>query len=141
MPPATLSPVLRRSRDEGDTPSIQPVPPTDPRSIWRLAFRAVRTETERRAAPLRPEDQVVQSMPDASPTKWHRAHTTWFLEQFLLMPRLAGYRVFDAQFAYLFSSYYMGAGSRHARPRRRLPPRPDYDQTGAFSADRGAGQE
>jgi len=141
MPPATLSPVLRRSRDEGDTPSIQPGPPTDPRSIWRLAFRAVRTETERRAAPLRPEDQVVQSMPDASPTKWHRAHTTWFLEQFLLMPRLAGYRVFDAQFAYLFNSYYVAAGPRHARPRRGLLTRPDCDEIAAFRAHVDAGIE
>ncbi len=53
------------------------------------AFRAVRQETERRARRCRPEDQVVQSMPDASPTKWHRAHTTWFFEQFLLTPQLA----------------------------------------------------
>ena len=90
MPPATSSSVLRRLRDEGDSPTIRTASPDDPRSVWRDAFRAVRAETERRAALLSPEDQVVQSMPDASPTKWHRAHTTWFLEQFLLAPRLAG---------------------------------------------------
>jgi hypothetical protein len=104
MPPATSSSVLRRLRDEGDSPTIRTASPDDPRSVWRDAFRAVRAETERRAALLSPEDQVVQSMPDASPTKWHRAHTTWFLEQFLLAPRLAGYRVFNERFAYLFNS-------------------------------------
>ena len=76
----------------------------------------MRAETERRAAFLGPEDQVVQSMPDASPTKWHRAHTTWFFEQFLLRPHLADYRVFDERFAFLFNSYYVAAGPRHARP-------------------------
>jgi ergothioneine biosynthesis protein EgtB len=92
----------------------------------------VRAETERLAAPLSPEDQVIQSMPDASPTKWHRAHTTWFLEQFLLVPRLAGYRAFDERFAYLFNSYYVAAGPRHARPRRGLITRPDCEEVEAF---------
>jgi ergothioneine biosynthesis protein EgtB len=94
----------------------------------------VRAETERRAAPLSAEDQVVQSMPDASPTKWHRAHTTWFFEQFLLVPHLAGYRVFDDKFAYLFNSYYVAAGPRHARPRRGMITRPDLGQIAAFRA-------
>jgi ergothioneine biosynthesis protein EgtB len=134
MPPATSSAALRRVRGEGDTETIRPDAPNDPRIVWREAFRAVRAETERRAAPLRPEDQMVQSMPDASPTKWHRAHTTWFLEQFLLLPRLAGYRVFDQRFAYLFNSYYVAAGPRHARPRRGLITRPDCDEVAAFRA-------
>ena len=108
--------------------------PDDARTIWRDAFRAVRAETERRAALLGPEDQMVQSMPDASPTKWHRAHTTWFLEQFLLLPHLAGYRVFDERFAYLFNSYYVAAGPRQARPRRGLVTRPDCEQVTAFRA-------
>jgi ergothioneine biosynthesis protein EgtB len=106
----------------------------DPRTIWRERFRAVRAETERRAAPLSAEDQVVQSMPDASPTKWHRAHTTWFFEQFLLLPHLAGYRVFDDAFAYLFNSYYVAAGPRHARPRRGLLTRPDCAEVAAYRA-------
>jgi ergothioneine biosynthesis protein EgtB len=97
----------------------------DPRVTWLQAFRAVRGETERRAALIGPEDQVVQSMPDASPTKWHRAHTTWFFEHFLLLPQLTGYRVFDERFAYLFNSYYVAAGPRHARPNRGLVTRPD----------------
>src|SRR6201999_3020463 len=89
------------------------------------AYLAVRNETERRAAPLTPEDQSVQSMPDASPAKWHRAHTTWFFEQFLLVPHLAGYRAFDERFAFLFNSYYVAAGPRHARPKRGLITRPN----------------
>ena len=134
MPPATSPSVLRRLRDEGDSPTIRTASPDDPRSVWRDAFRAVRAETERRAALLSPEDQVVQSMPDASPTKWHRAHTTWFLEQFLLAPRLAGYRVFNERFAYLFNSYYVAAGPRQARPRRGLLTRPGCEDVTAFRA-------
>src|SRR4026207_1851903 len=124
MPPATSSSILRRLRDAGDSLTTQTAAPADPRTVWRDAFRAVRAETERRAALLTPEDQVVQSMPDASPTKWHRAHTTWFLEQFLLTPRLAGYRVFNERFAYLINSYYVAAGPRQARPRRGPVPPP-----------------
>jgi ergothioneine biosynthesis protein EgtB len=92
----------------------------------------VRAETEARAAPLSPEDQVVQSMPDASPTKWHRAHTTWFFEQFLLVPHLPSYKVFDTRFAYLFNSYYVAAGPRHARPLRGLLTRPDGAEIAAY---------
>ena len=134
MPPATSSAVLRRLRDGGDTATTQTAAPTDTRASWREAFRAVRAETERRAACLSAEDQVVQSMPEASPTKWHRAHTTWFLEQFLLLSHLAGYRVFDERFAYLFNSYYVAAGPRHARPKRGLLTRPDCGEVAAFRA-------
>jgi ergothioneine biosynthesis protein EgtB len=106
----------------------------DPSARLRDAFARVRGETERRAAPLSPEDQVIQSMADASPTKWHRAHTTWFFEQFLLVPHLPGYRVFDERFAYLFNSYYVAAGPRHARPKRGLLTRPDAAATAAYRA-------
>ena len=101
---------------------------------WIDAFHAVRQETERRAAPLSPEDQIIQSMADASPTKWHRAHTTWFLEQFVLQPHVAGYEVFDDRFAFLFNSYYVAAGPRHARPKRGLIARPSNDEVAAFRA-------
>src|SRR6266852_3759006 len=104
------------------------------RRTWCEAFRGVRAETERRASFLSPEDQVIQSMPDASPAKWHRAHTTWFFEQFLLVPHVAGYRVFDERFAYLFNSYYVAAGPRHARPRRGLITRPDCERVAAYRA-------
>ncbi len=96
------------------------------------AFLAVRDETERRAAPLSPEDQQIQSMPDASPTKWHRAHTTWFWEQFVLGEHCAGYRPFHPDFAFLFNSYYVSAGPRHSRNHRGDITRPSADQVGAY---------
>src|SRR5476649_45052 len=76
------------------------------RETWLAAFRKVRGETERRASFLSPEDQVIQSMPDASPAKWHRAHTTWFFEQFLLGEHCAGYAPYHPDYAFLFNSYY-----------------------------------
>lgn len=102
------------------------------RDLWRDAFLAVRAETERRAAPLSAEDQVVQSMPDASPAKWHRAHTTWFFEQFLLKDFVPGYQPFDGRFAFLFNSYYVAAGPRHARPSRGLLTRPNAQEVAAY---------
>ena len=97
-------------------------------------FRAVRGETERRAAPLSAEDQLVQSMPDASPAKWHRAHTTWFFEQFLLVPHVAGYKPFHPDFAFLFNSYYVTAGPRHARTHRGVVTRPSVEDVTAYRA-------
>jgi ergothioneine biosynthesis protein EgtB len=104
------------------------------RARWLESFRTVRRETERRAAPLSPEDQVIQSMPDASPIKWHRAHTTWFFEQFLLVPHASGYRAFDDRFPFLFNSYYVSAGPRHARPQRGLVTRPGAAEVAAYRA-------
>jgi ergothioneine biosynthesis protein EgtB len=83
----------------------------------------VRTNTESLAQPLSAEDQTVQSMPDVSPTKWHRAHVTWFFETFVL-GKVPGYEVFDSTFAYLFNSYYEAVGPRHPRPQRGLVTRP-----------------
>ena len=87
-------------------------------------FQAVRAATEALVAELTEEDQCVQSMPDASPAKWHRAHTTWFFEQFVLVPHGRGYQVFDPAFGYLFNSYYEAVGPRHPRPSRGLLTRP-----------------
>ena len=98
------------------------------------AFRAMRAETERRAAPLSAEDQIIQSMPDASPTKWHRAHTTWFFEQFLLVPYARGYRPFHPDYAFLFNSYYVAAGPRHARHARGQVTRPNSADVAAYRA-------
>jgi ergothioneine biosynthesis protein EgtB len=96
------------------------------------AFLAVRNETERRAAPLTPEDQLIQSMPDASPAKWHRAHTTWFFEQFLLGGHCPGYKPFHPDYAFLFNSYYVSAGPRHARHQRGHLTRPGAEEITAY---------
>src|SRR5881394_1778561 len=92
---------------------ISAAPGANVRRIWSEAFKTVRAETERRAAHLSAEDQIVQSMADASPAKWHRAHTTWFFETFLLGPRLADYLEFHPDFGYLFNSYYGAVGARY----------------------------
>jgi ergothioneine biosynthesis protein EgtB len=102
------------------------------RARWLDAFRTVRAETEARARPLSVEDQIVQSMPDASPTKWHRAHVTWFFETFLLKPHAQGYAVFDERFPFLFNSYYVAAGPRHARPERGFITRPNAQDVAEY---------
>lgn len=94
------------------------------RAALLAGYQAVRQLTETLTAPLSPEDQQLQSMPDASPTKWHRAHTTWFFETFILQPHKPGYCVFDDHFNYLFNSYYEAVGARHPRPERGLISRP-----------------
>ncbi len=104
-------------------PQRTPPRPSTPDPIER--YLEVRAATEALAAPLGPEDQTVQSMPDASPTKWHRAHTTWFFETFLLGRFVADYLPFDPAFGYLFNSYYEAVGPRHPRPNRGLLTRPD----------------
>jgi len=108
--------------------------PDEVRAHWLEAFRRVRIETERRASRLSPEDQIVQSMADASPAKWHRAHVTWFFEQFLLVPYSSDYRIFDERFPFLFNSYYVAAGPRHARPQRGLITRPNGEDVAAYRA-------
>lgn len=117
---------------DGNSPGSVPGAPAARTESLATRFRAVRQHTEALAAPLGPEDQTIQSMPDASPTKWHRAHVTWFFENFLLAEHAPGYRPFDPAFAYLFNSYYEGAGPRHARPRRGLLTRPDTATIGAY---------
>jgi len=95
-------------------------------------FETVRRETESLTANLTAEDQSIQSMPDASPTKWHLGHTTWFFETFLLARLDADYRVFDPAFGYLFNSYYEAVGPRHPRPDRGLLSRPAVDIVMAY---------
>lgn len=96
------------------------------------SYRRIRDCTEALAAPLSPEDQTVQSMADVSPTKWHRAHVTWFFETFVLAPNVAGYEPFHPRFGYLFNSYYEQVGERHARPDRGLISRPGAEEVGAY---------
>jgi ergothioneine biosynthesis protein EgtB len=87
-------------------------------------YRTVRRCTEALCEPLATEDYVIQSMPDASPVKWHLAHTAWFFETFLLVPHLPGYQPFHLQFGFLFNSYYQGVGPRWPRAQRGLLSRP-----------------
>lgn len=91
-------------------------------------YRSVRAASLALAAPLSAEDQQVQSMPDASPVKWHLAHASWFFETLVLVPRLSGYRRFDPLFGYLFNSYYETVGPRHPRPARGLLTRPSLGE-------------
>ena len=114
---------------------------TTDRTQLRERFMQVRGETEALAAPLSAEDQTIQSMPDASPAKWHRAHTTWFFETFLLRPMLPGYAVFHPDFAFIFNSYYVAAGPRHPRPNRGLLSRPGVAEVGAYRAHVDAAME
>jgi ergothioneine biosynthesis protein EgtB len=97
-------------------------------------YQRVRETTESLSTPLSPEDQTVQSMADVSPTKWHRAHTSWFFETFLLEPRLAGYSPFHPAYAYLFNSYYEGVGARYPRPRRGVVSRPGVSEVAKYRA-------
>jgi ergothioneine biosynthesis protein EgtB len=96
-------------------------------------FGAVRAATERLAEPLSPEDATAQSMPDASPVKWHLAHTSWFFETFLLEP-VPGYRPLDPAYRVLFNSYYHSVGEQHFRPERGLITRPGLLEVRAYRA-------
>ncbi len=109
----------------------QPVlvlPEARPAEVLAARYSHVRRVSLQICEPLQTEDFVVQSMPDASPTKWHLAHTSWFFEQFLLKPLLAGYRAFHPDFEYLFNSYYQSVGRMHERPQRGLLTRPTVQE-------------
>jgi ergothioneine biosynthesis protein EgtB len=118
--------------DRPEMPQFGRLPPLAGGGAAYERYKRVRDDTERLAAGLSPEDQCVQSMPDASPAKWHRAHTTWFFEQFLLVPFLPDYVVCDPRYCYLFNSYYEAVGARHPRPNRGLLTRPDAAQVGSY---------
>jgi ergothioneine biosynthesis protein EgtB len=109
-----------------------PAPPAARSASLRARYAAVRALTTALAAPLSAEDQIVQSMPEASPTKWHLAHTTWFFETFVLARFVPGYRPIDERYAYLFNSYYEAVGPRQPRPQRGLLARPDLDEVRAY---------
>ncbi|KHK60420.1 sulfatase maturase [Burkholderia sp. A9] len=95
-------------------------------------YQDVRAHSVALTATLSAEDQAVQSMPDASPVKWHLAHTTWFFETVVLMRRVRGYAPFDDAFQFLFNSYYEALGPRHPRPQRGLLTRPSLDEVHAY---------
>src|SRR5277367_5818871 len=96
------------------------------------AYGRVRATTERLASVLSAEDQTVQTMPDVSPTKWHRAHVTWFFETFILEAHQPGYRPYDDDFAYIFNSYYEALGERHPRHERGLISRPGIHEITSY---------
>ena len=121
-------------------PSLSSINPPSPRPSHpergELAsrFAGVRAHSLQLASTLSAEDQCIQSMPDASPTKWHLAHTSWFFEAVVLRPHAAGYQVFDPAFHHLFNSYYESLGPRHPRPQRGLLTRPGLAQVHAYRA-------
>ena len=100
----------------------------------RDRFHQIRNFTNALCAGLEPEDCVVQSMPDVSPTKWHLAHTTWFFETFILKKFAPGYRAEIPEYAYLFNSYYNAAGDMHRRDLRGLISRPTVNQAQRYRA-------
>ena len=108
---------------------------TDDRAALLAQYQTTRDRTEALARPLSAEDQTVQSMPDTSPTKWHRAHTTWFFETFLLGEFTAGYEAVHPDYAFLFNSYYEQAGPRHSRPHRGLITRPGIAEIADYRAE------
>ncbi|WP_016744793.1 ergothioneine biosynthesis protein EgtB [Rhizorhabdus wittichii] len=113
-------------------PIRRPAGPS-PEALARRYAR-IRALSEALAAPLSDADATAQSMPDASPAKWHLAHVSWFFESFVLRDHLPGYRLFDDRWPYLFNSYYEAEGPRHARPQRGLLTRPSLDEVLAYRA-------
>jgi len=101
-------------------------------SVLASRFARVRALSVALVAPLSDADATIQSMDDASPAKWHLAHTTWFFETFILRDHVPGYRLFDDRFPFLFNSYYEAEGSRHARPRRGMLSRPSLAEILAY---------
>jgi ergothioneine biosynthesis protein EgtB len=101
-------------------------------SDLEAAYAAVRRTTERLASVLGPEDQTVQTMPDVSPTKWHRAHMTWFFETFVLGQYSTAYEPYNEAYAYIFNSYYEAVGARHPRPERGLLSRPGIEEIALY---------
>jgi ergothioneine biosynthesis protein EgtB len=112
-------------------PSLE-APPNTVAASLAARLRQVRAATEALCRPLATDDYAIQSMPDASPAKWHIAHTSWFFEEFVLQHAIEGYAFFDDAFRYLFNSYYEAVGPRHARPERGLLSRPTIEQVWAY---------
>jgi ergothioneine biosynthesis protein EgtB len=127
---------MNREAKTTDARRVLPMPvnPSSQRAGRLERFEEVRAHTAALAAPLGAEDQCVQSMPDASPTKWHLAHTTWFFEAVVLQAHQPGYAAFDPRFFHLFNSYYEALGPRHPRPQRGLLTRPTLSEVHAYRA-------
>ena len=130
--PLTLNHVfdLADRKEAGAGSAVEAVDSAD-RHLHRRLFET-RAHSLALASPLTAEDMTVQASEDASPTKWHLAHVTWFFENFVLKPHLAGYRIFDESFNYCFNSYYEALGPRHPRPKRGLLTRPSSAEVMAY---------
>jgi ergothioneine biosynthesis protein EgtB len=128
----------RKTASDAESPLLRTEIPSRGTEVDRNAligrYRRVRARTETLAAPLSPEDMLVQSMPDASPTKWHLAHTTWFFEEFVLARFEKAHRWHDERWRVLFNSYYEAAGPRHPRPARGLLSRPSLAEVRTWRA-------
>jgi ergothioneine biosynthesis protein EgtB len=127
---------VMRSSGQGTMSEVGPMSAlSDPHSAdLARRYRSVRAMSTRLAEPLSAEDCQIQPMPDASPTKWHLAHTTWFFETFLLAPHVPGYRDFHPSFCYLFNSYYNAVGPRVVRAERGLMTRPSLAEVFDYRA-------
>jgi len=110
---------------------MSPLPRTAEHPSLAQTYRDIRALSTALAEPLTAEDQCIQSMPDASPTKWHLAHTTWFFER-MILSQLPGYEVFDTRFDAIFNSYYLGLGTPFTRAHRGLLTRPSGHEIGAY---------
>jgi ergothioneine biosynthesis protein EgtB len=106
----------------------------DQASLLAERFSATRQLTLDLASRLSDADATIQPFPEASPAKWHLAHTSWFFEAFILRDRVPGYALFDERYAYLFNSYYEGEGDRHPRPKRGMLSRPSLDEIRDYRA-------
>jgi ergothioneine biosynthesis protein EgtB len=129
---ALTFPTFTGKRTMNDRPRSTLAPGTT--LLLAQRYRAVRTATESLAEPLSAEDCAIQSMPDASPVKWHLGHTSWFFETFVLAPHLPRYAVYEPAFRVLFNSYYNAVGEKHPRSRRGLLSRPSLDSVRAYRA-------
>jgi ergothioneine biosynthesis protein EgtB len=130
MPTNLAEPSTREIGDPGpDVADLQ----LHRQAIW-TCYKEVRRTTEALCAPLEIEDYVIQSMPDASPAKWHLAHTSWFFETFVLASGQPGVQPVDSEYAYLFNSYYNAAGERIARDRRGVLSRPTVAEVFRYRA-------
>jgi len=132
LPQAAKLPQGAKLSNSGSAPPDTPTHPSLSRAALAAGYQAVRRQTSSLIDRLSPEDQCVQPMPDASPTKWHLGHTSWFFEELVLRPLASRYRIHDARFQFLFNSYYESLGPRHARPQRGLITRPGLEEVLAY---------